>query len=248
MLIDKAGRGHDVGERKHESTIDVICTPTTDCEYCLIAVLTILVDLYMQEVQQLKLPVPFYDVERLDRAAATYTALNEDRDEAFQVMRHLQLQDFHPIIVSSPSATQVLTCFQFNDKETAIFESELEKQGGLDTHETAKILGKRPADVLRFSYIWKNKKLQAENEALRAHHKVTSAHARQNKTLGAPSLGRIRGSRQASEASDDEVSLYAASYASSNKMQCAACSTRVSNVWWRCPRTVQGTAMCENCG
>ncbi|RSH90248.1 putative PHD type zinc finger protein with BAH domain-containing protein [Saitozyma podzolica] len=217
-------RGHDVGERKHESTLDVISTPSTDF------------DLYMQEVQQLKLPVPSYDVERLNRAATTYTSLNGDRDEAFQVMRHLKLPSFNPII--------------FTDKETAIFEEELEKQGGLDAHETAKILGKRPAEVLRFSYIWKNRKLRSENEALRAHHKVTSAHARQNKTLGAPSLGRIRGSgsRQDSEASDDEVSLYSSSYASSNKMQCAACSTRISSVWWRCPRTVQGIAMCESCG
>jgi hypothetical protein len=54
----------------------------------------------MQEVQQLKLPVPSYDVERLNRAATTYTSLNGDRDEAFQVMRHLKLSSFNPIIVS----------------------------------------------------------------------------------------------------------------------------------------------------
>lgn len=62
--------------------------------------LTCPVDLYMQEVQQLKLPVPSYDVERLNRAAQTYTSLTGDRDEAFQVMRHLKLSSFNPIIVS----------------------------------------------------------------------------------------------------------------------------------------------------
>jgi hypothetical protein len=141
---------------------------------------------------------------------------------------------------------QTLT-FQFTDKETAVFEAELEENGGLDAHKTAKALGKRPAEVLRFSYIWKNKKLKAENEALRAHLKVHAAHARQNKTLGAPSLGRIR-AKADPDASDDEVSLYNASYVSANKMQCAACSTKTSKAWWRCPRTVHGTAMCESCG
>lgn len=113
--------------------------------------------------------------------------------------------------------------------------------------KTGKVLGKRSYEVLRFSYIWKNKKLKVENEALRAHHKVNTAHARQNRTLGAPSLGRIR-AKADNETSDDEVSLYNASFVSANKMQCAACSTKISNVWWRCPRSVHGIAMCETCG
>ena len=83
-----------------------------------------------------------------------------------------------------------------------------------------------------------------ENEAIRAHHKVSTAHARQNRTLGAPSLGRIR-AKADSSASDDEVSLYSAG---TSKLQCAACSTKQSPVWWRCPRTVPGNAMCETCG
>ena len=128
-----------------------------------------------------------------------------------------------------------------------IFEEQLEENGGMDTQRTAKLLDKTPADVLRFSYKWKNEKLKDENEALRAHHKVSRSHARQNKTLGAPSLGRIR-ARAGSSPADDEVSLYNASFVSTNKMQCAACSTRISDAWWRCPRTLQGIAMCESCG
>lgn len=114
-------------------------------------------------------------------------------------------------------------------------------------HETGKLLNRTDAEVLRYSYIWKNRKLKLENEALRAHVKVSTAHARQNKTLGAPSLGRIRGKGD-SDASDDEVSLYNANFTSANKMQCAACSTRISTVWWRCPRSLPGNAMCETCG
>lgn len=136
---------------------------------------------------------------------------------------------------------------QFNEFDTAIFEGELERQGGLDTHETGKLLEKRPAQVLRFSYIWKNKQLKAENEAIRQHRKVNTAHARQNKTLGAPSLGRIR-ARHGSEVSDSEGSLFGDEIKDTKKAQCAACSTRISNVWWRAPRTIPGDAMCENCG
>jgi len=109
-------------------------------------------------------------------------------------------------------------------------------------------LSKRPAEVLKFSYMWKNKKLKSENDLIRQHRKVHAAHARNNRgTLGPPSLGKIR-SRAESETSDDEGSLHNASYVSANRMQCAACSTRNSNVWWKCPRTVQGIAMCESCG
>ena len=135
---------------------------------------------------------------------------------------------------------------QFDEREVAIFEAELERAGGLDPHETAKLLGKRPAEVLRFFYIWKCKRLKVENEAIRQHHKVNTAHSRQNKTLGAPSLGRIR-ARADSSVSDDEVSLFS-SGASTTKMRCAACSTRISSAWWRSPRTLPGSAMCEICG
>lgn len=102
--------------------------------------------------------------------------------------------------------------------------------------------------MLKFSYTWKNKKLKTENDLIRQHRKVHAAHARNNnRTLGPPSLGKIR-SRAESENSDDEGSLYNASFATINRMQCAACSTRTSNVWWKCPRTVAGNAMCESCG
>lgn len=205
----------------------------------------------MEDAADLKLPVPAYDVERLNRAASTFTSLG-DRDAALEVMRRSKPADFHPIVVSNCARFQpsdeMLTYSQFSDKDNAIFEEQLERHGGLEVHETGKLLSRSDGDVLRYSYIWKNRKLKLENEALRAHVKVSTAHARQNKTLGAPSLGRIRGKGGDSEASDDEVSLYSASFANANKMQCAACSTRNSTVWWRCPRSVQGNAMCETCG
>jgi hypothetical protein len=142
---------------------------------------------------------------------------------------------------------------QFTEDEIAVFEEQLEENGGLDTYKTAKILGRHSYDVLRFSYIWKNQKLKVENEALRQHHKVSPVHARQNRTLGAPSLGKIRGREDLDDSSDDDGvnSLFGEGeeiVKRGGRLQCAACSTRISEVWWRCPRTVHGKAMCESCG
>ena len=253
LLIDSqlmvVERGHDKGERKHESTYDVICTPSEERKLVhresrpsLMSVNT-----FMDSVKALtNLPVPEYDVERLNQAALAFTT--KGAREGMRHMISLRKADYRPISVSSHRIQQgLLAELQFTDKETAIFERQLEENGGLDTHSTAKVLGKRPAEVLRFSYIWKNKKLKIENDALKAHVKVHTAHARQNKTLGAPSLGRMRNTND-SDGSDDEVSLYNAGYTSAHKMQCAACMTRESSVWWRCPRTITGDAMCEACG
>ncbi|OCF37587.1 hypothetical protein I316_00713 [Kwoniella heveanensis BCC8398] len=187
---------------------------------------------YMDEVRAMDLAVPPWDVERLNLAMASYTNLG--REKALKYMRRTKLADFKPI--------------HFSDAETVTFEAELEHYGGLEAHEIAKLLKRTPAEVLRFSYIWKNQQLKKENEALRQHHKVNISHARQNKTLGAPSLGRMR-AKARDDQDDDTTSLYNATFLKENpKVQCAACSTRISNVWWRCPRTVPGVAMCENCG
>ncbi len=51
----------------------------------------------MDQVAALTLPVPTYDVQRLDRAVSLYTALG--REGALRAMRHLKLADFSPIIV-----------------------------------------------------------------------------------------------------------------------------------------------------
>ncbi|WVQ84001.1 hypothetical protein IAT38_006146 [Cryptococcus sp. DSM 104549] len=213
-------RGHSPDEKKHEPTIEVRSRPGDDLSE------------FMDDVKALKLAVPPWDVNRLNLAIASYTTMG--RTQAFQYMRRTRLADFKPII--------------FSDKEIAIFEAELERNGGLETHSTGKALNRSPFEVLRFSYIWKNNQLRAENEALRHHQRTSTSHARQNKTLGAPSLGRIRPGGKDEAQKDDEVSLYGQAFVSTNKMTCAACSTRLGSVWWRCPRTVPGIAMCEGCG
>lgn len=136
----------------------------------------------------------------------------------------------------------------FTPQEKATFEASIERNGGLEQHEMARLLHRSPADVLRYYYIWRNEQLREENEALRHHQKIHITHGRTQQTLGAPTLGKVRSRAPSSVASDDETSLYDPDDAAQRKLQCAACSTRLSKIWWRAPRSLSGESMCENCG
>ncbi|EAL21369.1 hypothetical protein CNBD0650 [Cryptococcus deneoformans B-3501A] len=156
------------------------------------------------------------------------------REAAYNFMSHTMLTDFRPI--------------HFTEEESVVFEEELERNGGLDVISCSKILKRSTSDILRYSYLWKNEQLKDENEALRQHRRISISHARQNRTLGAPSLGKMRIGDK-SDIEDDETSIYSQPLAGTGStMVCATCSTKVGQVWWRCPRTVPGIAMCESCG
>lgn len=187
----------------------------------------------MDDVARLNLPIPPYDINRLNKAVHAFHTMGADA--GFKYMQAQKLEDFGNPLIWTPA-------------EDAVLEAELSKYGGLEAHAISKAVHKRPAEVVRYTFKWRNKRLKTENDLVRQHRKVHGTHGRNHsKTLGPPSLGKIR-SRADSEASDDEGSLYNAAFVSANRMSCAACGTRSSNVWWKCPRTVQGNAMCEPCG
>ncbi|KAE8540336.1 hypothetical protein D1P53_003281 [Cryptococcus gattii VGV] len=177
-------RGRSPGERKHESTIELWSAPSDD-----------LAD-YMEHVKRLHLVVPPWDLERLNLALSSYTSMG--REAAYSFMCHTVHSDFRPI--------------HFTEEESVVFEEELERNGGLDVISCSKILKRSTSDILRYSYLWKNGKLKDENEALRQHRRISISHARQNRTLGAPSLGKMRIGDK-SEVEDDETSIYAQSLA-----------------------------------
>lgn len=92
-------RGYDPGEKKHESTLEVWCTPSDERECNCVGGSNFPVDAFMDEVRELKhLPVPSYDVRLLNRAALLFTTVG--RDKALQTLKSLKLADFDPIIVS----------------------------------------------------------------------------------------------------------------------------------------------------
>lgn len=230
--LTSAERGFDPDENAHATTLTVLSEPEPGRECRLPAPLTS-VGPFMGDVARLNLPVPPYDINRLNKAVSAYHTLGPDA--GLKHMKAQKLADYgNPLIWTAA--------------EDAVLEAELMKFGGLEAHAISKAVGKPPAEVVRYTFKWRNKRLKTENDLIRQHRKVHGTHGRNNsKTLGPPSLGKIR-SRADSEASDDEGSLYNAAFVSANRMACAACGTRSSNVWWKCPRTVQGNAMCEPCG
>jgi hypothetical protein len=96
MIVE---RGHDVGEKNHDPTIDVWSVPSDDRKYCQddYQLSSCPVASYMDEVKAMSLPAEPYDVERLDRALFVYSSLG--RQGALNTMRWSRLADFNPITV-----------------------------------------------------------------------------------------------------------------------------------------------------
>ncbi|WVQ76766.1 hypothetical protein IAR50_006440 [Cryptococcus sp. DSM 104548] len=212
-------RGHDDGDKKYGATIELISRPSSD------------LDGFMEDARNLDLAVPPWDVDRLNLAISSFTTLGAK--QAMNFMRTRKLQDFNP-------AT-------FTAEETSLFESELERVGGLDTYSCSQVLHRSSSEILRYFYIWKNDQLKFRNEALRQHHPLATTHSRQTNTLGPPPLGKVRSAGDDCQ-DDDSASVYAKHPEGEKEFICATCSTRLGEIWWKCPRTVQGEAMCNICG
>ncbi|CAK9782337.1 hypothetical protein CC85DRAFT_282380 [Cutaneotrichosporon oleaginosum] len=215
---DLPERGFDPDENGYATTLTVLSKPDPG------------LGPFMDAVARLALPVPPYDISRLDKGVHAYMTLGATA--GMKRIKALKPADFDSLSWSAA--------------EDATLEAELTKYGGLDAHAISKAVGKRPAEVVRYTFKWRNLRLKTENDLIRQHRKVHGAHRHNGKTLGPPALGKMR-SRADSEASD-EGSLYGAAHAAAQRLSCAACGTRASAVWWKCPRSVQGAAMCEPCG
>ncbi|ODN75351.1 hypothetical protein L202_06527 [Cryptococcus amylolentus CBS 6039] len=189
------------------------------------------VDSFMDEIRKLDLAVPPWDVKRLNLAISSFTTLGFQ--PALEFMRTRKPQDFNLIT--------------FTLEEHSLFENELERIGGLDTHSCGQVLRRSPSEILRYFYIWKNNQLRVENEAVRQHHPLVTPYSRQPKTLGPPSLGKIRSAGD-DRKENDSASVYGKATEGEHHFTCATCSTRLGEIWWKCPRTVPGEAMCNVCG
>ncbi|TYJ52428.1 hypothetical protein B9479_006969 [Cryptococcus floricola] len=212
-------RGHDDGHKKYGATIELVSRPSGN------------LDSFMDEIRKLDLAVPPWDVKRLNLAISSFTTLGFQ--PALEFMRTRKPQDFDLITLTL--------------EERSLFENELERIGGLDTHSCGQVLRRSPSEILRYFYIWKNNQLRVENEAVRQHHPLVTPHSRQPKTLGPPSLGKIRSAGD-DRKENDSASVYGKVTEGEPHFTCATCSTRLGEIWWKCPRTVPGEAMCNVCG
>ena len=97
-MLTTVERGHDVGEKNHDSTIDVWSVPSDDREYPELAGAERSVVSYMDEVNAMSLDTPPYDLARINLALRLYK--NFGREAALSKMRNSRPADFDPIIVS----------------------------------------------------------------------------------------------------------------------------------------------------
>jgi hypothetical protein len=150
---------------------------------------------------------------------------------------------------------------QLKGESLAIFEREVAKWGFLEHHETAKLTGRKPSDIVRFYYKWRNGKLGKEHEASKqakiaakaAKKKLAKAQiAAQSKISHHMPMGvsaNVAPTRDVSPDSDAEGSVWGEEQLDIEKPPaCAICNSKVAKHWWKAPRSLTGNYLCDSCG
>lgn len=126
----------------------------------------------------------------------------------------------------------------------------------------AKKIGRKPAEVVRLYYRWRNQKLVEQNRKIRAARDQANGKTRRKKkgrprklpkALNAPlassSSAAIMGMQRAdSDESDAEGSDWEPDEMPDRQPSCAICNTKSSSKWWKAPRTQNGLYLCDACG
>ncbi|THG98485.1 hypothetical protein EW026_g3722 [Hermanssonia centrifuga] len=120
----------------------------------------------------------------------------------------------------------------FTDAEVAAFEDAIAIHGAELRPVREEVGSRTMPEVVRFYGHWKSTKLGEENT------KIKAARA-SGKTVPARAPSRGAGS-------DDEGSTIS-DVARANH-SCGACRTRESDTWWKAPKGLATTVLCDNCG
>ncbi|PSR72448.1 hypothetical protein PHLCEN_2v11662 [Hermanssonia centrifuga] len=120
----------------------------------------------------------------------------------------------------------------FTDAEVAAFEDAIAIHGAELRPVREEVGSRTMPEVVRFYGHWKSTKLGEENA------KIKAARA-SGKTVPARAPSRGAGS-------DDEGSTIS-DVARANH-SCGACRTRESDTWWKAPKGLATTVLCDNCG
>jgi hypothetical protein len=150
---------------------------------------------------------------------------------------------------------------QLEGNDLAIFEREVARWGFLEHHETARLTHRKPSDIVRFYYKWRNEKLGAEHEATKQAKLVARASkkkvqraqiAAQHKLQPHMPMGvsaSVMQQRDSSPDSDEEGSVWAEDELDPEKPpSCAVCGGKVAKHWWKAPRSLTGNHLCYSCG
>ncbi|KAL5536689.1 SNT2 [Sanghuangporus sanghuang] len=132
---------------------------------------------------------------------------------------------------------------EWNDEEVAAFEDGI-AQFGAELRAVREEVGTRSMpEVVRFYGKWKNARLREENARLREPNAYNKAKI--------PRSGAASPATR-SNVSDDDQSIVDLPQSSQtgprNSNYCAACRTRESRVWWKAPKGLATSILCDNCG
>ncbi|KAH9893367.1 hypothetical protein C8Q73DRAFT_696721 [Cubamyces lactineus] len=151
----------------------------------------------------------------------------------------LNKRDFSTVSMRSPMRLQKwkkaetrYTDKDWSAEEVAAFEDAIQMHGA-ELRAVREEVGTRPMpEVVRFYGHWKNSKLGEENKRIRA--------AREN-GLDEKASSTTR------EATPDEEEGSIVMEPPRN-VSCGACRTRESEAWWKAPKGLATSVLCDNCG
>ncbi|KAG8966432.1 putative PHD type zinc finger protein with BAH domain-containing protein, partial [Tulasnella sp. 427] len=130
---------------------------------------------------------------------------------------------------------------EWSPDEIAKFEKGLENYNA-ELHTIAQEMpGRSTAELVRFYGRWKNQRLGEENRKFLAAPGASTAPV--------PTKFRRTVSVRSSTDPDDEGSVINGETESGkNGLFCSSCKTRDATVWWKGPKGLASSVMCETCG
>lgn len=123
----------------------------------------------------------------------------------------------------------------WTDGEKVAFEDGIMVHGAELRAVRDEVSSRTMPEVVRFYGHWKNSKLGEENKRIK--------HAR---VSGLQMPAARPPSRVSKAQSEEDASIV--KEVSKNNSSCGACRTRESDIWWKAPKGLSTTVLCDNCG
>ncbi|TBU61777.1 hypothetical protein BD310DRAFT_919862 [Dichomitus squalens] len=200
------------------------------------------------EVLSLVNEMPPAEVEAFEKQKSLLTRIEKHRysvdwltEVTFRLTEAwIHKRDFSTVSMRSPMRLQKFKKNEtrYTDKdwgpdEVAAFEDAISMHGA-ELRAVREEIGTRTMpEVVRFYGHWKNSKLGEENVRIRAAR--------------ASGLDeKVEGSLREATPDDDEGSIV--TELKKNQNLCGACRTRESDVWWKAPKGLPTSVLCDSCG
>ncbi|KAJ6519015.1 hypothetical protein C8R45DRAFT_1116957, partial [Mycena sanguinolenta] len=128
---------------------------------------------------------------------------------------------------------------EWSVEEVAAFEDAIAAHGPELRAVRDEVVGRSIYEVVRFYGHWKCSKLGEENIRILEHGMPAKPPGKQYKSMAEAAIGQSVG------LSDDEGSIIAHP---SKTATCGACRTRDSRTWWKAPKGLSTSILCDTCG